>query len=214
MNFLPIPGGSAWSNLEYLIFIAGILFCFFEVFERLILIIIGKIEGRIVDPDSFFDAEFSLEEHPFEWIGVYGCHEPTRLISTDRDESDIESFTVFLSDFFGEWTISSISSKVEGSSAYLYAKSSPECLISIGESASREVLSRKVDGFDGGFLFLVSGIFCYSSYFFFPPVHIDDILDSTFFEVRLIPETSVDDRGITLIEILESRYIHVIIVIV
>lgn len=205
-KILPVPDGATWSDLEYLILISGIGFGFFQVFDGLILIVISKVKCAIMDTDSLFYTQLTLEEHPFEGISMHWCHEPSRLIGSDGDESDVESIWIFFSDFVSKHTISRISSEVDRVTIDFYEKSSPESLIAIRESSCGEVLCGKIGDFCVAFLT--------TSCLYFPPVHIDDIFHSTIFEVGFIPESSIDDGSITMIEVAQARDVHVIIVIV
>jgi hypothetical protein len=221
-DFLPIPDTSTRPDLEYLIFISWIFFCTLQILEWLILIIISEVECTEVNTDTFPDPEISLEHHALEWISMYWSHEPPRLIGSDRDESIVESFTIALLDLLDKGSISSISCEVERLSIYLYSESSPERLIPIGESSRREVLSREEGNLrsrKAGRESLIFAYICSTSYlifsilYFLPPVHIYCIFHTVFFEIVLIPESSIDRRMITRFELFESSYIHMIIVI-
>ena len=203
---LPSPARSTWSYLKNLVFIAWIFFCFFEIFEGLILIVIGKIEGTIVYSERLSNAEFSLESHAFERICMHRSHKPTRFISAYRDESYIESIWVFLIYSVDKGAISSISGKINGFSSYFDTKSSPKSFISISQSTSGEVLGRKIDDLCGHVSFLM--------FYFLPPIHFYDILDMTIFEVFHIPKTRIDKRIIFRFESFQRRNIHMIVVIV
>ena len=205
-NKLPIPARSARSNFKNLIFIDFILFCFSEIFDRLILVIICQIEGAIVNPERFLDREFTLKLHTFEWVGMYWCHEPSGFIGAYRDESDIESLRIFLIYRIDKWTISRISGKIERFSCYFHTKSSPECFIPISESTSREMLRRKIDDFCSHLSFLV--------FYFLPPIHFYDVFYLSILKIPDISKTSIYKGIIFCFELPQSRDIHMIIVIV
>ena len=140
---LPFPCGSSVSYFKYLPLVFFLFFCLTKIDKRIILVIISQIKSRVMDAYGFFDFELSLYLHSFEWISMYWCPKPTRLIGSNRNQSDIKSFLIFFMDMRHKISIPSISGKIECFSAYFYSKTSPKSSISISHSSGRKMLSRE-----------------------------------------------------------------------
>lgn len=160
------PNCSIWSNSKIKIIVDFFFLCDSKVDNWLILSIISKWKCSPVYGESSFYIEFILELEGFFWIGMYISHEPSRLVCSDREESNIESIREVFSNHIDECSISSISCEIESFTMDIDHESSPECSIPIIDSTGREVLR---------------GDKCYvrltvrMEYMCIPPIHIDNI---------------------------------------
>ena len=84
--------------------------------------------------NSFFDAELLLHSECFTGSCMDLLEHPTGVVCSDRQESNVESFRIFVSDFVDEFPVSRITCKIKCFSVDFENETSPKCFVAVGDA--------------------------------------------------------------------------------
>src|SRR5262249_45947817 len=115
---------------------------FFERTKRLIDALGRQLERAKMHPDAFSSPELDMGSNCLVWIHVYALHEPTRLVSADRQARKIHR-PQLLTNLSKHWRVSRIAGEEYPDALDAHHESAPERPIPIERAARGEMMGRR-----------------------------------------------------------------------